>query len=373
MAATMDRPSFDDRWQGNLREHSHPDEYPCQPHGRSARVSAEPRRRLQKRPPRLEPRRSEAEWEELLAKPGLSAFDREVTPLDKFATSTSWQRHVSPSLPDPSSPGRWKTADETLFIIDWDDTLFPTSHIRADPRLSFEEAAPCFRSTPRKAGLEGEHELSRMRAQLEQHADAVRDLLVLASSMGGVAIVTLAQRSWVEDSIARFMPSLRGLFDELDIHVVEARSAATLPCQRATYGEGRDLGQFMKTQAIAWVARCFYGTGRGGGTSRSWKNVLSIGDSEAERLALQDVLFRRVQTDGQGNWRECRCKTLKLIEEPTLDQLTGQLRSLTSWLGHIARHDGDVDVDFGELLQDPDNDLAGSPPSSPRACSPEHA
>lgn len=350
---------------GRLREHLHPDEYPCDdlralpmgPAIEEAFAAA-----VQKRPPKLGTVRSEAEWEDLLAKPALSAFGREVTPLDKFAASTSWQRHVSTSVPGPTNLDTWMEADETLLIFDWDDTLCPTSHVRADPLLSLDEVAPCFRRLPGEASWEGEREFSEMRALLEQHADTVRELLVLASGVGRVQIVTLAQPEWVEDSIRHFMPSLAGLIEELDIQVIHARSANTPSCQRASLNEGKDLGQILKTQAIAWAARHFYGTGRDGCRARSWKNVLSIGDSDVERLALQDVIFRRVQTDGEGNWRECRCKTLKLLEEPTLEQLTGQLQSLTSWLIDIAHYDGDVDVDLGEALQDVNGAFSKNPP-----------
>lgn len=306
----------------------------------------------------------------------LSAFARRDTPLERCAASTAWQRRAS-SGAESASDGDWMDADETLIIFDWDDTLCPTSYIRADPRLSYDKVAPCFERTApdpaetAKSSPGGSREdeteeeddyeagLRRLRRTLEEHASAVGALLRLATEFGRVVIVTLAKPEWVQDSIRNFMPSLDGLLEELGIDVAHARDTARPWSRRRGVEQGQDYGQILKTQTMAWVARRFYGTGRGGRPARSWKNVLSIGDSDVERLALQDVIFRRVQTDGNGNWQECRCKTLKLLEEPSVEQLTGQLESLATWLGFIARYDGDVDIDIGEALDD--LDLACSP------------
>merc|ERR1712062_154185 len=88
------------------------------------------------------------------------------------------------------------------------------------------------------------------------------------------------------------------------------------------------------------AVRDFYKKGR----RRSWKNVVSIGDSSAERCALQDVVSRRVQRSRHGRWKECRCKTLTLMQEPSLEQLTAQLKKVTQSLPTLVLHDGDVDA-----------------------------
>ena len=75
---------------------------------------------------------------------------------------------------------------------------------------------------------------------------------------------------------------------------------------------------------------------------RSWKNLVSIGDSTAERFALQDVVYRHVQRGRLGRWKECRCKTLQLFLEPSLEQL----QCLPALVTHVA----DVDVEFDKTV-----------------------
>merc|ERR1719148_582014 len=77
---------------------------------------------------------------------------------------------------------------------------------------------------------------------------------------------------------------------------------------------------------------------------RSWKNIVSIGDSSAERFALQDVVFRRMQR----STAECRCKTLLLLPQPSLEQLTKETRMLQQTLASLVHHDGDIDVDVSD-------------------------
>lgn len=74
--------------------------------------------------------------------------------------------------------------------------------------------------------------------------------------------------------------------------------------------EGRDPSQYLKQKTISKVLRGFYRTVKRRSSDpsrprgRSWKNVLSIGDSTAERFAVQDVVLGRVQRDRRGRWKE---------------------------------------------------------------------
>uniref|UniRef100_A0A7S4SH59 Uncharacterized protein n=1 Tax=Alexandrium monilatum TaxID=311494 RepID=A0A7S4SH59_9DINO len=262
---------------------------------------------------------------------------------------SAMQRQLSEASEDLQS-NEWTDPDQTLIILDWDDTLCPTSYIRSDPRLKFDELAPCFRESH---GSYDESYLAEVREFLERQAATVRALLEHAVKLGRAVIVTLAQPSWVEDSIRYFMPSIDGILQELGIQVVYARSTKHPRRCRHAVAEGQDPGLILKREAMSRVVKEFYGT-CGGRRGRSWKNVLSIGDSESERLALQDVIFRRVQRDHRGNWQECRCKVLKLLDEPSLEQLVGQLEPLSSWLAFIVQYDGDLDIDFGKELDDPE-------------------
>jgi hypothetical protein len=87
--------------------------------------------------------------------------------------------------------------------------------------------------------------------------------------------------------------------------------------------------------------RRFSAVNRRSGLSADWRSVLSIGDCQAERLALQDVIM--------AGGAQSHCKTVKFIDAPCLDVLLAQLQILVAWLERLATHDGDVDLSFDSL------------------------
>mmetsp|Transcript_14403 Transcript_14403/g.26753 ORF Transcript_14403/g.26753 Transcript_14403/m.26753 type:complete len:310 (-) Transcript_14403:109-1038(-) len=217
---------------------------------------------------------------------------------------------------------RWAEPDETLIIFDWDDTLCPTSDMKE--------------TDEGHGGFE--------RAELETHQAAVVCLLQAAAEIGKVRIVTMADITWIRMCIAELMPGLKNILDELQIPIVEARAARTPRLTREANADAREPSHFYKTKAMQKVVSDFYGAKTP--CQRSWKNILSIGDSEAERLALQDVVFRHAQRDRFGRWKECRCKTLSLMQRPKIAELTQELQAVTRLLPTLVHHDGDLDVNM---------------------------
>mmetsp|Transcript_20342 Transcript_20342/g.38503 ORF Transcript_20342/g.38503 Transcript_20342/m.38503 type:complete len:381 (+) Transcript_20342:74-1216(+) len=266
----------------------------------------------------------------------------------------------------------WHERDETMVILDWDDTLCPTTWIRSDPRLQWSELAPCFSHEPemplrlvvadnqQRAEMDDGSDSTvsplpgairttmSMKEALEQHVQTVVALLKLASELGHVKLVTLAKPAWLESSIANFLPGLVGVLQHFDVEIVYARDSMPERDQFRAANDDRDVGQVLKTKAISGVVKRFYNSGR---RTRSWKNILSIGDSECEKYAVQDVVFRHSQKDHAGHEKRCRCKAVKMLERPDLLFLTGQLQAIISWLAKIAYYDGDMDIDLDDLLE----------------------
>lgn len=255
---------------------------------------------------------------------------------------------VKTPLTSKSHIDLWDTTSETVIIFDWDDTLCPTTFIWNHPQLNWYEVAPCFDDS---SEMETQFK-DTLREQLEQHQSAVIALLRLAVSLGQVAIVTLAQVGWVEQSCRNFMPQVAEVLFELGIEVVYARQAIPSRYLRRAHEEQNDLTKVLKTRAMSRTIKKFYTTVGGG--ERSWKNILSIGDSAAERLALQDVIMRREQRDSRGVPKECRCKVVKLLYEPDLERLTAEVQVLITWLLTLTCQDDDIDIDFADIDDTPD-------------------
>jgi hypothetical protein len=291
----------------------------------------------------------------------------------------------------------WTEAAETLIILDWDDTLCPSTWISKHSRLRWNQVAPCFRLaateeaaaskegyphapnlTQQEMVLRGILQLERIKTldedaimleRITQHTNTVAALLRLAVTLGKVVIVTLAEEHWVETSIRNFMPELQGLLEELEIEIHFAKKMNRPRYFRVAKEEpGHDLGQILKQDTMTQVVKKFYSQNdsrrRRGKTqslsARSWKNIISVGDSPCEGLALQDIVFRHKQFTSSGVTKTCRCKVLKMVEFPTLERLTAELQVLMVWLQKLAHHDGDIDVDLEDIEDD-------TSPSSPLA------
>jgi len=269
---------------------------------------------------------------------GQSSSSRVPSPSGSVASSASSNECAS----------SWHTPEETLIVLDWDDTLCPTTFIGTDPRLSWKERCPCYQDPTIPLVVPSDEDRSKgeepflMADALQQHETVVREFLESASKRGKVVIVTLAQVGWVDSSVEKFLPGLREVLDELQIEFIYARQMLTKReiCQ-AVADEG-DVWQMLKEAAFRKVLRAFYGRYK----HQSWKNVLGIGDSATERDGLIEVMFLHSQIGRRGLEKPLRCKTVKLPEEPDLQILTQSITVLQEWLEALVWYDGDITIDL---------------------------
>jgi len=165
---------------------------------------------------------------------------------------------------------------------------------------------------------------------------------------------------WVNDCIAHLLPSVADALRELKIDIVSAQESLTDRMWRRARSDDREPSHYLKTRAMEHIIKKFYKSpgilSRGGlpGGKRSWKNIISIGDSPAERLALQDLVFRRSQRGQRGEWKECHCKTVRLIDEPSLEQLTKEVEIVPKLLQALVCYDGDMHIDVSRSDLEPE-------------------
>lgn len=74
------------------------------------------------------------------------------------------------------------------------------------------------------------------------------------------------------------------------------------------------------------------------------KNVLSIGDSVAEQMAVKEALPR-----GDNPRNDALCKTVALLARPTIHQLSNELKILLVWLVHMVQYEKDFDLAMNRL------------------------
>eukprot|EP00639_Heterosigma_akashiwo_P010662 CAMPEP_0206362484 /NCGR_PEP_ID=MMETSP0294-20121207/1003_1 /ASSEMBLY_ACC=CAM_ASM_000327 /TAXON_ID=39354 /ORGANISM="Heterosigma akashiwo, Strain CCMP2393" /LENGTH=258 /DNA_ID=CAMNT_0053807605 /DNA_START=11 /DNA_END=787 /DNA_ORIENTATION=+ len=184
----------------------------------------------------------------------------------------------------------------SLFIIDWDDTLMPTSALVSAPGIQ-------------SLNLTGYEEV---KARLEGLQDVVLQFLVEALRRGPVAIVTNASRDWVFASSMEFMPKLIDVLKH--ITVISARDRyshifESMPCQ--------------------WKISTFEDiiAGLSGWTPSS---VISIGDGMEEKMALL------VQSTIRQSARTMHFTTIMLQGAPSISEIHDQLLCLSTYIDHIV-------------------------------------
>eukprot|EP00927_Polykrikos_kofoidii_P038289 TRINITY_DN32629_c0_g1_i1.p1 TRINITY_DN32629_c0_g1~~TRINITY_DN32629_c0_g1_i1.p1 ORF type:complete len:635 (+),score=82.73 TRINITY_DN32629_c0_g1_i1:65-1906(+) len=204
------------------------------------------------------------------------------------------------------------SALDAVVMIDWDDTLLPTTHLRESvmPGLAKNEC-----NLPLPAG-------SQQYQALASHAQIVKQLLRNAATVARVAIVTLATRNWVFQSAERYLPDLdlEALISELDITIYHADRYASFTRVSAFFWG--DAGVVAKKKEMAKCLKALYAEKN----ASSRRNVLSIGDSTTEKEAIKDLM-------GKG----ALCKTVKLNEKPSLVELGYQLCLVSPLLGDMVR------------------------------------
>lgn len=222
----------------------------------------------------------------------------------------------------------------------------------------------------------------------------VKLVLQAAMQLGQVIIVTNAQSPWVETSCKNYLPGALPLIRAIPVVYAQAvfeavgygdaqseseggpgmynqarrrggtatstaRTAATgatgefqeesganaASSWGASFGEtgtftAEELApQRWKEAAFLDQMKKFYGRYEG----QSWKNVISVGDACFERDALRVVMGLRPTKS-----KQCRTKTVKMLDEPTIEELIKQVKVLLDGIQHIAKYDGNLDIELDE-------------------------
>jgi hypothetical protein len=209
--------------------------------------------------------------------------------------------HLHPSTPD-------LFVTDTVF--DWDDTLFPTTFMGL-MGLSVDSLPSA---------------LQPFQPILTALDELVELLLLRTLEVSPVTIITNGSAGWVQLSAKRFLPRTFVVLMQY-VKVVSARGEH----ERAFPGT-------TEACMVAWKLCAFrnhYDTSvPHKNIDRPWYNFVSIGDSTIERDAFHVITAGK---DGMHS------KSVKLITQPTTEQLRLQLEMLTFHIQAIIAHEGSLD------------------------------
>jgi hypothetical protein len=185
---------------------------------------------------------------------------------------------------------------QTVIIFDWDDTLLYTTFVQ---QVHGRPIPPA---------------MTRILQRIEQSA---HQLLETALTLGHTFVITNAMEGWVQESAARFMPSLLPILQK--VRIISARSTQEAHCSG-------DVSQ--------WKVRAFLEMGRQL-DSQIITNLVSIGDSNFELEAAQ-ILGEQ--------FAHSLVKTVKLKEMPSPQELAKQHELLVPKLKAIIEKANNLKV-----------------------------
>jgi len=202
------------------------------------------------------------------------------------------------------------TSAEVVILVDWDDTILPTTWLQLQGLL----------------GVDGSINTLNMSSQqqmlLHDLESKVMQVLWTAMGHGRVVVVTNAAEGWAQASCSAFLPDLCHVLDQLD--VISARSM--YECK------GETSPSSWKQLAFADVLDAAFDD-----LHSVQQHVISIGDSMYEHAALTAM-----QEKSSSHY----AKSLKLMERPSIEVLIEEHRLMSDALEFLAYHEGHLDLEL---------------------------
>ncbi|EPT27987.1 hypothetical protein TGPRC2_289910 [Toxoplasma gondii TgCatPRC2] len=215
----------------------------------------------------------------LKAKPGVPA-ETVARPSADIASGPVQSPAPAPALPTPP--------ENTLIILDYDDTLLPTNWAAVQNRVGLNDPVP-----------------PEMLPSLAELSELCIQTINICLARGMVVIVTNATVEWVNRSGEKFIPQVLRHIQTQGIEIISARDRLQ--------HTGMPQRQW-KIQVFEEMINDVFGDRMRDGTECT---VISIGDGEGEREACLEMC----RNLGVNEWL---FKSLKLLAQPTCNQLISE-------------------------------------------------
>lgn len=195
--------------------------------------------------------------------------------------------------------------NSTYIILDWDDTLFPTTWTTKNG-LSFEQ-----------------HNIERYSSYFHNLDDILYKLLLKLNDFGKVVIITNALPVWIDIS-SKVLRKTRELLRKMDI--ISAKKLYRNKFQNAVDWKKMAFREELKKY------------------EHSVTNIISVGDAIYEYIALIKLY------DSSANTKYL--KSIKMIEKPNYEALIKQLYKLYENIPSICTINKHLDMKFTSGVQE---------------------
>lgn len=197
--------------------------------------------------------------------------------------------------------------ETTLIILDWDDTLFPTTWIHKNNVNIFNNKKLLY-------------------DKFFKHLDTLlHKLFQKMTKYGTVIIITNALLNWIDISLT-LLPNLSQLFKNKEIQLVSARG---------------EYSHITKDPEL-WKKLAFKNELKKISEKKHINNVISMGDAEYEYFALIN-LYEQNKKDFK------LLKSVKFIRYPSIIQIYSQVDSAIKFIFEVCKEPGQLDLELKSI------------------------
>eukprot|EP00746_Dinoflagellata_sp_MGD_P154371 gnl/MRDRNA2_/MRDRNA2_84770_c0_seq1.p1 gnl/MRDRNA2_/MRDRNA2_84770_c0~~gnl/MRDRNA2_/MRDRNA2_84770_c0_seq1.p1 ORF type:complete len:369 (-),score=55.99 gnl/MRDRNA2_/MRDRNA2_84770_c0_seq1:67-1173(-) len=305
------------------------------------------------------------------------------------------RRKGSKTLVRRSSQCLFAEPNQTAIVFDFDDTLFPTTYVEGQHALLHPHPN-------QPLPEEQDEEMKDVRNKIEACQVSAESLLRSIQHYGGIFIVTLSGRNKLRKQCEQWYPRIWKLLNDkvtivyaIELHNSllhmdhsELDNSEYSSSYRTDSRFSAGYWAWVKGRAITQEMDRFYSQYKG----QTWKNIISVGDSNFERYGTLGAATAYVQkrfgnpdttessayvkgwqnfeSDSQirferdpqwsqdfeglhdGHMFKVRTKVMKLMEDPGPADLALQLQLLLGWFPAIVCLDGSINLFLENLNEE---------------------
>ena len=201
---------------------------------------------------------------------------------------------------------------DNIFILDWDDTLFPTTWVKRNNIKKFDEYNLYF--------LELDNTLYK--------------LLEKMNNIGHIYIVSNATQQWIKNGL-KVLPVINAFIDKHNIDIISARDIYTNKNVAPNDWKTLIFRNIININVNDYLNK----------NTNTYLNIVSLGDADFEYNAL-------IETHKHLNYLDVRkyfLKNIRFIEYPTFNSLIEQIDLVSKNIVQITNKLKYVDLNLSSI------------------------
>lgn len=196
---------------------------------------------------------------------------------------------------------------QSIYLIDWDDTLFPTSWCKRN-----------------NIDLYNQYDVERYKIYFIELDNTLEKLLYKLNQYGKIYIVTNASLNWIKQCL-NMLPYTFDFIKDKNIKILSAR----------------DLYSHKYMNIMEWKKNTFQNVINSIIEYDKCTNIISLGDADYEYYALIDLDNHIRQLDDEHCFL---LKNIKFMNEPDFEHIIDQIELLHKCIGEITDNLRFVDI-----------------------------